>query len=250
MSSRPPRTVNSTCTRRTVLAGSAAMLATTGRISLAESPQTAERVQLDISYEFHYLSYVPDDYGLDLSRKWPLLLFLHGAGERGSDLELVKIHGPPKLIEAGKQFPFVVISPQCPLESGWVPLALEALIESIRRKYRIDSERIYVTGLSLGGYATWELALRHPERYAAIIPICGAGDPSRADRLRELPVWAFHGAKDDVVPLSGSQDMIAAIKAAGGNPRFTIYPQAGHDSWTETYANDEIYSWLLQQRRL
>jgi predicted peptidase len=225
------------------------MLATAGRVALAGSPQTAERAQLEISYEFLYLSYVPDGYGTDSSRTWPLLLFLHGAGERGSDLELVKVHGPPKLIEAGKKFPFVVISPQCPQESAWVPPALEALIESIQRKYRIDSERIFVTGLSLGGYATWELALRHPERYAAIIPVCGAGDPARADRLRDLPVWAFHGAKDDVVPLSGSQDMIAAIKAAGGNPRFTVYPQAGHDCWTETYANDEIYAWLMQQRR-
>jgi len=127
--------------------------------------------------------------------------------------------------------------------------ALEELIDSIQRRYRVDAARIYVTGLSMGGFATWELAARHPERYAAVIPVCGVGDPSRAHRLRDLPVWAFHGALDDVVPLSGSQDMIDAIKAAGGNPRFTIYPQAGHDSWTETYANDEIYSWLIQQRR-
>lgn len=179
----------------------------------------------------------------------PLLLFLHGAGERGADLELVKIHGPPKLAEAGKKFPFVVISPQCPQGKRWMPAALEAFIDAIEQRYRIDATRIYVTGLSMGGHATWELAVQHPGRYAAIIPVCGAGVPSRARRLRDLPVWAFHGALDDVVPLSGSQDMIEAIKAAGGHPRFTIYPQAGHDSWTETYANDEIYSWLMQQRR-
>ena len=171
------------------------------------------------------------------------------AGERGSDRGLVKIRRAAKLIEAGKKFPFVVISPQCPQDTWWVPPALEAFIDSIQRRYRIDSARIYVTGLSMGGFGTWELAERHPERYAAVIPICGGGDTSRADHLRNLPVWAFHGAQDDVVPLSGSKDMIDAIKAAGGNPRFTIYPQAGHDSWTETYANDEIYSWLLQQRR-
>jgi len=239
-----------TCTRRALLAGGAAVLATAARISHANAPQTAERVELKVSYEFHYLSYVPDGYGKDRSQTWPLLLFLHGVGERGSDLELVKINGPPKLIEAGKKFPFVVISPQCPQDTGWEPPALEALIDSIQRRYRIDSARIYVTGLSMGGFGTWELAERHPERYAAVIPICGKGDTSRADRLRNLPVWAFHGAQDDVVPLSGSKDMIDAIKAAGGNPRFTVYPQAGHDSWTETYANDEIYSWLLQQRRL
>ena len=225
------------------------MLAIARCISHAESAQTAKRVKLKVQYEFRYLSYVPDGYGTDTSRKWPLLLFLHGTGERGSDLELVKIHGPPKLIEAGRKFPFVVISPQCPQHTAWVAPALEALIDSMERRYRIDSARIYVTGLSMGGFATWELAVRHPERYAAVIPICGTGDPSRAHRLRNLPIWSFHGAKDDVVPLSGSQDMIDAIKAVGGNPRFTVYPHAGHDSWTETYANDEIYSWLLQQRR-
>jgi predicted peptidase len=237
------------CTRRTLLAGGAAVLATAGRISRAHAAQTAERVQLKVPYELRYLSYVPDGYGTHRSQKWPLLLFLHGAVERGSDLGLVRIHGPPKLIETGKKFPFVVISPQCPGDSGWVPLALEAFIDSMQRRYRIDSARICVTGLSMGGFATWELAMRHPERYAAVIPICGGGDTSRADRLRDVPVWAFHGAKDDVVPPKGSQDMIDAIKAAGGNPRFTLYPEAGHDSWTETYANDEIYSWLLQQRR-
>ncbi len=238
-----------TCTRRALLAGGAAVLATAARISHANAPQTAERVELKVPYEFRYLSYVPDGYGKDRSQTWPLLLFLHGVGERGSDLELVKINGPPKLIEAGKKFPFVVISPQCPQDTWWVPPALEAFTDSIQRRYRIDPARIYVTGLSMGGFGTWELAERHPERYAAVIPICGGGDTSRADHLRNLPVWAFHGAQDDVVPLSRSKDMIDAIKAAGGNPRFTVYPQAGHDSWTETYANDEIYSWLLQQRR-
>jgi predicted peptidase len=237
------------CTRRTLLAGAAAMLASAGRISHAGAAQTAEHVKLGLWHEFRYLSYLPDDYGNDQSRKWPLLLFLHGAGERGADLERVKMHGPPKLIEAGRKFPFVVISPQCPPGRPWAPAALEALIESLQRQYRIDDARVYVTGLSMGGHATWDLAVRHPERYAAIIPVCGSGDPARADRLRDLPVWAFHGALDDVVPLKGSQEMIDALKAAGGNPRFTIYPQAGHDSWTETYANDEIYSWLLQHRR-
>ena len=226
-----------TCTRRTLIAAGTALLAMAGCTSLRRS------------HEYRYLTYVPDDHETDRSRKWPLLLFLHGSGERGSDLELVKIHGPPKLIAAGQKFPFVVISPQCPTGGPWEPTALEALIDSVVQRYRIDADRIYVTGLSMGGHATWELATRHPERYSAIIPVCGRGDPSQADRLRDLPIWAFHGALDDVVPLSGSQDMIDAIKAAGGNPRFTIYPQAGHDSWTETYANDEIYSWLMQQRR-
>lgn len=232
-----PRMNQGTCTRRMLLAGGTAMLTLAGCVSLGRPD------------EFRHLAYVPDGYEADPSRTWPLLLFLHGAGERGSDLELVKIHGPPKLIAAGRKFPFVVISPQCPASIPWSAAALERFIDSIRKDYRIDDTRIYITGLSMGGHATWQLAARHPERYAAIIPVCGRGDPSTAPRLRDLPVWAFHGALDDVVPLSGSQDMIDAIRAAGGHPRFTIYPQAGHDSWTETYANDEIYSWLLQQRR-
>lgn len=225
------------CTRRALVAGGSALLALAGCATLGAG------------HGYEYLAYVPDDYDADPSKKWPLLLFLHGAGERGSDLELVKVHGPPKLVAADRKFPFVVVSPQCPRGVPWSPPALEALIGGIQRKYRIDDSRIYLTGLSMGGHATWQLAARHPDRYAAIIPVCGRGDPSEAPRLRDLPVWAFHGALDDVVPLSGSRNMIDAIKAAGGNPRFTIYPAAGHDSWTETYSNDEIYSWLMQQRR-
>lgn len=225
------------CTRRALVAGGSALLALAGCATLGAG------------HGYEYLAYVPVDYDADPSKKWPLLLFLHGAGERGSDLELVKVHGPPKLVAAGRKFPFVVVSPQCPRGVPWSPPALEALIGGIQRKYRIDDSRIYLTGLSMGGHATWQLAARHPDRYAAIIPVCGRGDPSEAPRLRDLPVWAFHGALDDVVPLSGSRNMIDAIKAAGGNPRFTVYPAAGHDSWTETYANDEIYSWLMQQRR-
>ena len=223
-----------TCTRRALIAGGAALLAMAGRVSRADV--------------LSYLSYLPDGYAADGTRKWPLLLFLHGAGERGSDIERVKINGPPMLLEAGRKLPFVVIAPQCPRNEQWKALALEALVESLQRQYRTDSRRLYVTGLSMGGHATWELAVRHPERYAAVIPVCGRGDPSRASSLRDLPVWAFHGAKDNIVPLSGSRDMIEAIKVAGGKPRFTIYPEAGHDAWTETYANDEIYAWLLRQR--
>jgi|SRR5882724_5814620 len=211
--------------------------------------QTAERAELQVPYTFNYLLYLPESYALEGVSTWPLMIFLHGSGESGGDLELVKAHGPPKLIEDGRRFPFVVVSPQCPEGGWWDSLALEAFIDEVEQRCRIDATRIYLTGLSMGGYATWDLAVRHPGRYAAILPICGAGNPLRAGRLRDLPVWAFHGALDDSVPLRGSQEMIAAIEAAGGAPRFTIYPNAGHDSWTETYANDEIYSWLSQQRR-
>ncbi len=199
-----------------------------------------------------YLIYHPADFGAD-DREWPLLVFLHGLGERGPDIEKVKMHGPPKLIAQGREFPFVVLSPQCPERDWWAneapTMALEKLIDEIASDERIDEDRIYLTGLSMGGFGTWNLAVRDPERFAAIAPVCGAGDPSRAASIADLPTWAFHGAKDTVVPPKGSQDMIAAIEAAGGNPRFTLYPDATHDSWSATYDNPELYEWLLSHER-
>lgn len=199
-----------------------------------------------------YLLYQPEGFG-STEQRWPLLVFLHGSGERGPDLDKVKVHGPPRRIAEGHEFGFVVLSPQCPERDYWTneaPIAaLEQLIEQIASDPRIDDERIYVTGMSMGGFATWKLAARNPHRFAAIVPVCGGGDPESAASFAHLPVWAFHGAKDDVVPWMRSQEMIDALHAAGAQPRFTVYPESGHDSWTETYANPDLYSWLLAQRR-
>lgn len=215
--------------------------------------QTAEHAALQVSfpYTYNYLLSLPAGYAdaANADTRWRLLLFLHGLGERGDDLQKIRRFGPPKLIDEGKAFPFIVVSPQCPDDEWWNAPALEALLDEVARRYRVDLDRIYVTGLSMGGYGTWTLATRHPERYAAIIPICGGGHVPHAARLRDLPVWAFHGDADTAVPLSQSQTMIDAIKAAGGDPKFTVYPGVGHDSWTATYANDEIYAWLLSHRR-
>ncbi|MGA2033620.1 MAG: prolyl oligopeptidase family serine peptidase [Thermoguttaceae bacterium] len=194
-----------------------------------------------------YLLYLPQDY--DGKDSWPLLLFLHGAGERGHDLELVKKHGPPKLIAAGKAFPFIVVSPQCADNAWWEPVELSTLLDEIVEKYKVDQDRIYVTGLSMGGFGTWSLAGREPKRLAAIVPICGGGEPFLASAFAHVPAWVFHGGKDPVVPLERSKQMVDALKRAGGNVKFTVYPEAGHDSWTDTYANPELYQWLLQQKR-
>ncbi len=195
-----------------------------------------------------YWLYLPEGYdGAD--DKWPLVLFLHGAGERGDDLAKVKIHGPPGLVEKGRSFPFILVSPQCPQGDVWDPDVLNRLLDEVIAKYRVDEDKVYCTGLSMGGYGTWDLAIAHPERFAAIVPICGGGNFIRASRLRHVPVWAFHGAKDPVVPLSESQRMVEAVKRNGGDARLTIYPEAGHDSWSETYRNDEVYRWLLQHKR-
>lgn len=211
--------------------------------------QTAEKATVVVQQEYQYLRYVPADYAADSEKRWPLVLFLHGAGERGHDINQIKRHGLPKLIEQGKDFPFVVISPQCPPGEWWNVAMLEGLIEKVAREERIDRDRIYLTGLSMGGFGTWALAIRHPERYAAILPICGGGERQLARVLRDMPVWTFHGDADKVVPVERTQEMVDAIIAAGGSPRVTIYPGVGHDSWTETYDNPEIYDWLLQHRR-
>jgi len=201
-----------------------------------------------------YLLYLPPGYGQDEQKQWPLLLFLHGAGERGNDLDLVKRHGPPRLIAEGKEFPFIVVSPQCPQNSWWnlhvEDLAL--LLDELESQYRVDRNRIYLTGLSMGGYGSWHLAVESPGRFAAVVPICGAGlpffgFPARVQALRDVPIWVFHGAKDEVVPLRESEILVEELRKVGGNVRFTVYPDAGHDSWTETYANPELYEWLLEQ---
>ncbi len=191
----------------------------------------------------NYLLYLPKDY--EQKEELPLLLFLHGAGERGNDLNLVKRHGPPKLIKQGKDFPFVIVSPQCPENTRWQPEVLIALLDEIIDEYKIDKNRIYVTGLSMGGNGTWRLASEIPERLAAIIPICGWGDPFAVCMMGKLPIWTFHGAKDNVVPITSTDILVDRLKACNGNVEYTIYPEADHDSWTETYNNQKIYEWLL-----
>ena len=222
-----------------------------GAVAHAADPPTQQAAKLDtqVPVKLDYLVYLPEDY--EKKEAWPLVIFLHGAGERSADLELVKKHGPPKLVEGGKKFPFIVVSPQCPQDKWWtaMPLELTALIDEIESKHKVDKDRVYLTGLSMGGFGTWMLAAHTPERFAAIAPICGGGETLGTRRLTRLPTWVFHGAKDPVVPLKRSEDMVEALKRAGGNVKFTIYPEAGHDSWTATYDSPEFYSWLLAQKR-
>jgi len=197
----------------------------------------------------NYLLFLPEGYG-QKQQKWPMILFLHGAGERGSDLEKVKKHGPPRIVEKQTDFPFIVVSPQCP-EDGWWTEEVEVLInllDDIVSRYNVDKERIYLTGLSMGGYGTWALACAYPERFAAIAPICGGGKRFMAYKLKDTPVWAFHGAKDNVVAIKESEDMVNAINEIGGTARLTVYPDAWHDSWTQTYNKKELYDWFLEHR--
>lgn len=218
--------------------------------------QTAQYLERQIvkKIAFHYWLHMP--MATQLGAPCPLILFLHGAGERGDNLEQVKVHGIPKVVEQQPDFPFITIAPQCTLDSSW-PFeldALQALLDDVLANLPVDPARCYLTGLSMGGYGTWALAAYCPERWAAIAPICGGGSwlngfPQRVARLVNLPVWAFHGAKDPVVPQAESQQLVDALIANGGDAKLTIYPEAGHDSWSETYANPELYRWFLAHHR-
>lgn len=199
---------------------------------------------------YAYQLFLPRGYLSSDDARWPLLIFLHGAGERGSDLDLVKLHGPPKIVGDRPGFPFVTVSPQLPAdEENWDAAILDAMLDLFVERLRVDPDRIYLTGLSRGGYGVFDWATARPERFAAIAAVCGGGDIAAASRLKDLPVWAFHGDGDDVVPLSESIDMVTAIRACGGDPRLTVYPATGHDSWTPTYEDPALYQWLLEQRR-
>ena len=222
------------------------------KVNLGQHPQVFEK-EIRKTVQANYLLYLPEDY-LTSQKDFPLILFLHGAGERGNDVSKVEIHGPPKLIaKEGKSFPFVIVSPQCPKEDWWTSGKqldiLNALLDDVLEHYHIDKDRSYLTGLSMGGYGTWSLSAAHPDRFAAIAPICGGGNTWDARRVANLPVWVFHGAKDQVVPIEKSEIMVAALEKAGGSVEFTVYPEAGHDSWTETYNNPDLYEWFLKHSR-
>lgn len=198
--------------------------------------------------ELQYLLYLPSAYD-ESGKDWPLIVFLHGAGERGEDLQRVKAHGPPRVIENGASLPFIVAAPQCPHAHYWDASWLSPLLDQVCDAYRVDQSRLYLTGISMGGYGTWQWACAEPSRFAAIAPICGGGDPKEVCRIKHLPVWAFHGARDDIVPLEESAIMVDALKACGGDVSFTIYPSVHHDSWTQTYNNPQLFKWFLEHQR-
>jgi len=210
-----------------------------------KAQQKAEQFNITVNY----LLYLPQDYVKDTSRLWPVLIFLHGSGEAGNDLQKVKVHGPPKLIEQGKQFPFIVVSPQARENEGWEPQVIIRLIKGIQSKYKVDNEKIYLTGLSMGGFGTWNIASKFPSMFAAIAPVCGGGDTTGVMKLKHVPVWCFHGAKDNIVDPEQSYRMVRALKKYNPDVKLTIYPDANHDSWSQTYDNDSLYTWMLQQKK-
>jgi predicted peptidase len=207
--------------------------------------------------ETDYLLYLPEGYEQQKKERWPLIFFLHGIGERGTNAWKVAVHGPPKVAPKMTNFPFIVVSPQCPNGEWWSTDVLMTLLDDVVERYRVDQSRIYLTGLSMGGFGTWSLALEHPERWAAVAPICGGGNPlymlsydaKRRAALKSLPFWVFHGDKDGAVPVQESERMAAALKKFGCDVKLTIYPGVDHDSWTRTYSNPDLYTWFLKQKR-
>lgn len=202
-------------------------------------------------------------------KKYPLVLFFHGAGECGTDNVKQLVHGMADFAsdKIMADYPCFVVAPQCPEKAQWVDVPWSAdshklpekpapalrqsleLIDALTKEFSIDADRLYVTGLSMGGFGTWDALCRRPNLFAAAAPICGGGDTGEAKKIAKIPVWAFHGDQDTAVKPQRSRDMIAALKAAGGSPKYTEYKDTGHDSWSATYKDPELYKWLFAQKR-
>ncbi len=235
------------------------------RSMAAEAPAAGKMIKVFPEREdlLPYWLYLPKEFDGN-KREYPVVVFLHGLGERGKSLDRVLAHGPGKLIVGGKHFPFVMIAPQCPNDGRlgdrkakafwWKPEAIDKVKNIVdfekQRLGRIDDDRVYVTGLSMGGFGTYQIVSRHPKYFAAAAPICGHGNSWKDKKaVAHIPFWAFHGDKDGVVKLGDQQKTVDELKAAGAKVKFTIYPGVGHNSWTRTYANPQLYKWLLAHKR-
>ena len=228
-----------------------AVLAITG-LALAFPALAASRAKQltsTVTSSLRYLAFLPKSYAAK-GPGVPLILFLHGSGERGTDLEKVKAWGPPAIAEKDPDFPFLVIAPQLPDGEAWHALALKGLLDQVLAKYNVDRKRVYLTGLSLGGYGAWDLAIRYPNYFAAVAPICGGGIARAAGNMRSVPTWVFHGKKDDAVPEEESARMVDALKAAGGDVKYTVLPEGGHvDAWVHAYDKAGLFAWFLEHHR-
>jgi len=218
--------------------------------------------------KLNYRLLQPKGYDAKGSEKYPLVLFLHGAGERGDDNAAQLRHCTKKFLEPEnrEKYPCFVIAPQCPTGKKWAEVDWSAdkhdlppepgetmqfvlgALAGLQKEFRVDDRRLYVSGLSMGGYGTWDLACRYPEKFAAAVPICGGGDEKCAGRLTKLPLWVFHGDKDTAVKPERSRNMIAAIERAGGKPKYTEFPGVGHNSWDPAYADPKLLEWMFAQK--
>lgn len=202
------------------------------------------------SAEIPFLLYLPESYKPDSAL--PLMLFLHGRGESDGPLSIVAKWGPPLLVSRGEKLPYILVSPQCPKEDNWSSDTQQArlveLLDSIVKKFGANQNRIYLTGLSMGGSGSWQMAANHPARFAAVVPICGRGTETDASKLKSLPIWVFCGDQDGV--FKSNEELVQAIMNAGSQSiRFTSLESIGHNSWSAAYATPDLYKWLDQQSR-
>lgn len=196
-----------------------------------------------------YVIHLPDGYDPDSGKEWPMILFLHGAGTRGDDLKMISDDVPFVYAQNTKGYPFILVGPQCPADEMWSSDALNSLIDEVESLYHVDKSRIYLTGYSMGGSGTWNMAMDYPERFAAVAPLCGRAAPPKLVKIAHKPVWVFHGNKDDVVSFENSEVMVNCLKEMqADHVKFTVYEGAGHDVWTETYSRPELYEWFLNYR--
>lgn len=205
-------------------------------------------------YQLPYQVYLPPDYGIDPRRSWPLILSLHGAAARGENPAEILKEGLPSAIEDGMDYPFVVVSPLCPEQTWWSDhiLAIDVLLKEVGDRYTVDRNRIFVTGVSMGGYGVWHLGAAYPDRFAGLVPVSGGaawfyGFPERARTISQVPIWVFHGEADPIVPLREATILVDEMKESGGNIKFSVVPNGGHDIWKQVYRQPDLIEWMTQQ---
>ncbi len=216
--------------------------------SMGQSAQ--KKMKTAVREDINYLLFLPKDYAKTGKPSSPMIVFLHGSGERGNDLEKVKAWGPPAIVEKNPDFPFIVVSPQCPDGQWWDTYLLKRMIDDVLAKYNVDKSRVYLTGLSMGGFGAWDLSMAFPDYFAAIAPICGGGNPFLAAKLKSIPIWVFHGKKDTSVPEQQSAIMVEALKKIGADVEYTVLPEGGHaDAWVYAYDKAGLFDWFLKHQK-
>lgn len=217
----------------------------------AQSTLIADEKKTVSVENLQYYLYFPKAYEQEKNKKFPLLLFLHGGGEAGGTLEDLKTNGPPKLLAEGKEFPFLILAPQNPHKrKWWNTRAVMQLLDTIIESNRVAIDRIYLSGLSRGGSAAWELAVQYPDKFAAMAVVCGMTPvPYAAWINKNMPIWVFHGTEDKSIPISESEDMVAKLREMGYDVTFTRYDGVGHNSWVQAYNTEELYEWFMKQKR-
>jgi predicted peptidase len=239
-----------------LIAASMAMVCTLiCTLTQGASPSAGKQVEQSFTSkdgaEVGYLLYLPEDYDAK-KENLPIMLFLHGRGESDGPLSLVAKWGPPEMLSRGEKLPFIVVSPQCPKDDSWSSTTQQArlneLLDSVIEKYHADKDRVYLAGLSMGGSGSWRMAAGAPERFAAVIPICGRGEPADAAKLKDLPIWVFVGDQDRV--FQSNVDMVDALRKAGSQTaRLTTLEHIGHNSWSAAFASPDLFTWLQKQTR-